>query len=154
MPKSALMSIGDLAARTGLSVPALRYYEKLGLIASIRSSGKHRKFLRADVRRVSFIRIAQSLGLSLDEIGDALAGLPSGRNPTRADWARISEGIRARIDERISELTRTRDRLDGCIGCGCLSLEVCALYNPDDRLAARGPGPRNVIDPDPAETAP
>lgn len=145
-PSARLIAIGEVAARTGLSVPAVRYYESLGLIRAIRDAGKRRKFLRADIRRVSFIRIAQSLGLSLEEIGEALASLPEGRNPTKSDWTKISRSIRKRIDARIAELERTRDNLDGCIGCGCLSLKVCALYNPDDRAGAAGPGPRNIMD--------
>ena len=145
MRHSDILTIGELAARTGVPVSALRYYEQRGLIRSLRSTGKHRRFLRSDIRRVSFVRIAQSLGLSIEDVLSALARLPDGRTPTAADWRRISADIGALIDSRIAELTRTRDRLDGCIGCGCLSLKHCALYNPDDRAGALGPGPRLVM---------
>ncbi|MEQ9661374.1 MAG: redox-sensitive transcriptional activator SoxR [Parasphingopyxis sp.] len=146
MAQTALLTIGDVAARTGLAVSAIRFYEDKGLVEPIRSAGGQRRFLRADIRRLSFILIAQQLGLSIGEIGALLKELPQGRTPTKADWTRISRAIRSRIDARIAELERTRDRLDGCIGCGCLSLKNCALYNPDDRAAAKGPGPRLVIE--------
>jgi MerR family transcriptional regulator, redox-sensitive transcriptional activator SoxR len=145
MQASDIISIGDLAARTGLSVSAIRFYEARGLIQPFRSSGGQRRFLRSDIRRVSFIRIAQQLGLSIEGIAAELAKLPQQRTPTAADWARISRGMRAMLDERIAALTRTRDLLDGCIGCGCLSLKKCALYNPGDRVAAHGAGPRFVL---------
>lgn len=129
-----------------MSVSAIRFYEEKGLIQSLRTSGNQRRFLRADIRRLSFILIAQQLGLALAEIEEALAQLPQGRNPTARDWRRISRSIRDRIDEHIAMLERTRDRLDGCIGCGCLSLTKCALYNSDDGLAAKGQGPRLVLE--------
>lgn len=141
------LKIGDLAARTGASVSAIRFYEERGLLAAMRTNAGQRRFARADIRRVSFILIAQQLGLSLEEIGAALDRLPQGRTPTRSDWAKISAGIQNRVEDQIATLTRIRDRLDGCIGCGCLSLDTCALYNPEDRLAARGAGPRKLIDP-------
>ena len=141
-----LISIGQLSARTGASVSAIRFYEDKALIQSIRNSGGHRRFLRADVRRISFILIAQKLGFSLDEIGQQLASLPNGRNPTAKDWAAISLHFKSVIDARIEHMERVRDRLDGCIGCGCLSLKVCALYNPDDVAAERGGGPRYLLD--------
>ena len=140
-----LIPIGEMAKRTGLSVSAIRFYEDKGLVEPIRTGGNQRRFLRSDIRRVSFIRIAQQLGLTLGEIDAEMRKLPHGRTPTAKDWRAISSAIRARIDERIAELERTRDTLDGCIGCGCLSLKHCAIYNPDDRLGAEGPGPRNVI---------
>ncbi|GAB5347830.1 Redox-sensitive transcriptional activator SoxR [Alteriqipengyuania sp. 357] len=140
-----ILTIGDLARRTGLSVSAIRYYEDKGLLEPHRSGGNQRRFLRSDIRRLSFIQIAQRLGLSLGEIEAELAHLPQGRTPTARDWAAISQAIRERLDARIAELERARDTLDGCIGCGCLSLKKCALYNPDDSLAAKGPGPRNVL---------
>jgi MerR family transcriptional regulator, redox-sensitive transcriptional activator SoxR len=140
-----VLSIGDLASRTGLSVSAIRFYEARGLIAPFRSSGNQRRFLRSDIRRLSFIRIAQQMGLPLEEIAAALARLPHGRTPNAADWKKISLAMRGQIDARIAALQRTRERLDGCIGCGCLSLKKCALYNPEDRVAARGPGPRLVM---------
>ncbi len=139
------LPIGAIAARTGLSVSAIRYYEELGLVASERSPGGQRRFVRAAIRRLSFILIAQKLGLSLEEISEALSRLPDGRTPTAADWTKISTGIRTRINDQIAALERMRDRLDGCIGCGCLSLEACRLYNPADERGADGPGPRLVL---------
>jgi MerR family transcriptional regulator, redox-sensitive transcriptional activator SoxR len=145
MRASDVISIGELAARTGLSVSAIRFYEGKGLVEPYRSSGGQRRFLRSDIRRLSFIRIAQQLGLSIEGIGKELARLPHGRTPTAADWARISREMRVMLDERIQLLTRTRDLLDGCIGCGCLSLKKCALYNPQDRAARHGSGPRYLL---------
>jgi MerR family redox-sensitive transcriptional activator SoxR len=139
------LTIGDLARRTGLSVSAIRFYESRGLVRAIRTGGNQRRFLRADIRRLSFALIAQQLGLTLGQIEAQLATLPQGRAPSRADWARISERIRGVLDQKIAMLERTRDKLDGCIGCGCLSLDTCALYNPDDRAGRAGPGPRFVI---------
>ncbi|MDQ8755744.1 redox-sensitive transcriptional activator SoxR [Sphingosinicella sp. LHD-64] len=146
MPRTDLLPIGHLAERTGLSVSAIRFYEARGLVSALRNRGGQRRFLRSDIRRLSFIRIAQQLGLSIEEIQAELAALPQGRTPTQADWTRISRSIRATLDRRIAMLERMRDRLDGCIGCGCLSLPKCALYNPQDRVHARGPGPRLIID--------
>ena len=146
MAKTALLSIGDLAARTGLSVSAIRFYEEKGLVHPLRSGGGQRRFLRSDIRRLSFVLIAQQLGLSIGEIEGQLARLPHGRTPTQADWTRISKAMRGVIDDRIAELQRTRDRLDGCIGCGCLSLKKCQLYNPEDRAGLKGPGPRLLIE--------
>lgn len=149
MPRSIsrndLIPIGEVARRTGLSVSAIRFYEGKGLIEPVRTGGNQRRFLRSDIRRVSFILIAQQLGLTLGEIDDLMRNLPHGRTPTAKDWRTISQSMRARLDERIAQLERTRDRLDGCIGCGCLSLEHCAIYNPDDKLAERGPGPRQIL---------
>jgi MerR family transcriptional regulator, redox-sensitive transcriptional activator SoxR len=145
MRASDVISIGELAARTGLSVSAIRFYEGKSLVEPFRSSGGQRRFLRSDIRRLSFIQIAQQLGLSIEGIGRELARLPHGRTPTAADWAQISREMRVMLDERIAVLTRTRDLLDGCIGCGCLSLKKCALYNPGDRAAARGSGPRFLM---------
>jgi MerR family transcriptional regulator, redox-sensitive transcriptional activator SoxR len=142
---SDLIPIGEIARRTGLSVSAIRFYENKRLIEPVRSGGNQRRFLRSDIRRLSFILIAQRLGLSLGEIEVELYKLPQGRTPTARDWEAISHAIRARLDDRIAELTRTRDRLDGCIGCGCLSLSHCAIWNPDDRLGEEGPGPRKLI---------
>ncbi|MEQ9505330.1 MAG: redox-sensitive transcriptional activator SoxR [Hyphomonas sp.] len=140
-----VLLIGDIAARTGLSVSAIRFYEAKGLIAPIRSSGGQRRFRRADIRRLSFIRIAQKLGLSIERIAGELGKLPSRRTPTAEDWTRISRSIRAELDAEIASLMDVRNRLDGCIGCGCLSLKKCALYNADDRVAATGSGPRYVL---------
>lgn len=140
-----LLSIGELARRTGLSVSAIRFYEARGLVQAVRTGGNQRRFPRADIRRLSFALIAQRLGLSLAEIETELAALPLGRSPTAGDWAAISARIRGRIDARIAMLEQTRDRLDGCIGCGCLSLENCALYNPGDRARRAGAGPRFLL---------
>lgn len=140
-----LIAIGEMARRTGLSVSAIRFYEDRGLIEPVRTAGNQRRFLRSDIRRISFILIAQQLGLSLGEVAQEMRRLPHGRTPTATDWKAISRSIRNRIDDRIGELERTRDRLDGCIGCGCLSLKKCAIYNPDDRLSEQGPGPRQIV---------
>jgi MerR family redox-sensitive transcriptional activator SoxR len=150
---SPLLTIGELARRTGVSVSAIRFYEAKGLLSPIRTGGNQRRFLRSDLRRLSFALVAQRLGVSLSEIEEELSGLPQGRAPTLEDWQAVSERIRDRLDERIALLQRTRDRLDGCIGCGCLSLDRCALYNPDDRAALAGPGPRFLLgDPAPERT--
>jgi len=141
----ALLSIGELARRTGLSVSAIRFYEARGLVGAVRTSGNQRRFLRSDIRRLSFALIAQRLGLTLAEIEAELATLPQGRAPTHDDWRAISERIRGALDARIAMLERTRDLLDGCIGCGCLSLDRCKLYNPQDRAARAGPGPRFLL---------
>jgi MerR family redox-sensitive transcriptional activator SoxR len=140
-----LLTIGELAARTGLSVSAIRFWEEKGLVEALRTRGGQRRFMRSDIRRLSFALIAQQLGFSLEAIGRELAVLPQGRTPTAADWAKISRGFRRQLDERIAAMERMRDRLDNCIGCGCLSLRKCALYNPGDRMAAEGPGPRYLV---------
>ena len=140
-----IISIGALAERTGASVSAIRFYEKEGLITPMRSGGNQRRYLRADIRRLSFIRIAQQLGLSLEDIRGALASLPYGRTPNAKDWAKLAAAIREDLNRRIERLTRLRDNLDGCIGCGCLSMETCPLYNPGDRKGHEGPGPRTWI---------
>ncbi len=145
MLASDLLPIGELSRRTGCAVSAIRFYEQRGLLAAIRSSGGQRRFLRADIRRLSFIMIAQRLGLSLDAIGTELSGLPSGRTPSRADWVAISGRLRSSLDQQIAVLEQTRENLDGCIGCGCLSLDRCALYNAGDKAAERGPGPRYTM---------
>jgi MerR family redox-sensitive transcriptional activator SoxR len=134
------LSIGEVAERTGVATSALRYWEELGLISSERTTGNQRRYERATIRRVSFIRAAQRVGLSLDEIAGALERLPRSRTPTATDWARLSRSWRGRLDEQIRSIERLRDQLDSCIGCGCLSLRTCALSNPDDALRARGPG--------------
>jgi MerR family transcriptional regulator, redox-sensitive transcriptional activator SoxR len=145
MPSAPLLTIGELSRRTGLSVSAIRFYEARGLVKAIRTGGNQRRFARADIRRLSFALIAQQLGLNLAEIGAALGTLPKGRSPTRADWQAISRRIRAALQQRIAMLERTRDLLDGCIGCGCLSLARCRLYNPGDRAARAGAGPRFLL---------
>lgn len=139
------ISIGYLALRTGMAVTAVRFYETRGLLSPSRNSSGQRRFHRADIRRLSFVRIAQQLGLSIDEIVSELSKLPQGRAPTAADWRGIASSIRALLDARITLLARTRDLLDGCIGCGCLSLKHCALYNPKDSAGQNGAGPRYVL---------
>ncbi len=134
----------EVASRTGTAVSALHFYEREGLITSRRTAGNQRRYRRDVLRRISFIRVSQSLGISLARIRDALATLPEDRVPTKADWARLSRGWRADLDARIDQLQRLRDDLDGCIGCGCLSLESCSLFNPADALAVQGPGPRRL----------
>ena len=140
-----LLTIGELARRTGLAVSAIRFYEERGLVSAIRTSGNQRRFLRSDLRRLSFALIAQRLGLTLAEVQRELATLPNGRAPQQSDWKSISTRLRSRLDERIGALKQTRDLLDGCIGCGCLSLERCALYNPGDRASRAGAGPRFLL---------
>jgi MerR family redox-sensitive transcriptional activator SoxR len=140
LPKE--ITIGELSVRSGVAPSALRYYEQRGLIAAARTSGNQRRYRRLMLRRVAFILAAQHVGASLDEIKDALAMLPNDRTPTAADWARLSAAWRGRLDQRIDDLERLRDRLTSCIGCGCLSLRKCRLFNPDDRVAAWGSGPR------------
>jgi MerR family redox-sensitive transcriptional activator SoxR len=139
------LTIGELSTRTGVAPSALRYYEAEGLITSLRTGGGQRRYSRDTLRRVSFMRIAQQVGLSLGEIRTALASLPENRTPTRRDWERLSSSWRPLLDARIRLLERLRDDLSGCIGCGCLSLTTCPLYNPDDVLAARGPGARILL---------
>lgn len=140
-----LLTIGELSRRTGLSVSAIRFYEARGLVTAVRSAGNQRRFARADLRRLSFALIAQQLGLSLGEIASELATLPKKRAPTRQDWQRMSARIRGTLQTKIDMLERTRDLLDGCIGCGCLSLAKCRLYNPGDRAARGGAGPRFLL---------
>lgn len=139
------LSIGALSKRTGLAVSAIRYYEAQGLVSPWRNEGGQRRYQRADLRRLSFVMIAQQFGLSLPEIRKVLAALPNNRTPTPADWAAIGASLRAYLDRRIDTLTRLRDDLDGCIGCGCLSLPNCKLYNPDDCANRRGSGPRYLL---------
>ena len=140
-----MLSIGQLATRTGLNVSAIRYYEKEGLIRSERNAGGQRRFLRADIRRLSFILIAQKFGFSLARIRETLRTLPEERTPTPADWRGLAEEIRGDLDERIAALENMRDRLDGCIGCGCLSLPSCGLWNAHDSAAKMGTGPRYLM---------
>ena len=140
------LTIGAVSERTGVAPSALRFYEAEGLIHATRSPGGQRRYARDTLRRVSFVRIAQQVGLSLDEIRSALASLPENRTPNAHDWERLSQSWRPRLDHQIAMLERLRDRLHGCIGCGCLSLQFCRLLNPDDRAAERGPGPRYILD--------
>lgn len=139
------LSIGDLARRTGLSVSAIRFYETKGLVTPDRNAGGQRRYEGSDIRRLSFVLIAQQMGLTIEQIGDVMSGLPNGRTPTKADWSRISKGFRKMLDEKIAMMERMRDKLDGCIGCGCLSLKNCALYNPGDKARLDGAGPRFVL---------
>ena len=152
MHRDDLLTIGQVAERSGVAPSALRYYETQGLIASTRTSGNQRRYHRAALRRVAFVRSAQRVGLNLDGIADALGTLPDGRAPTRADWARLSRSWRPRIEAQIERLERLRDRLDGCIGCGCLSLSRCTLQNSDDVVSNRGPG-AVYLEPDGAASA-
>ena len=145
---ATLISIGELAQRAGVTSSALRFYEERGLIQSIRSaeqSSKRRMYTRDILHRVSFIRIAQTVGLSLDEIHQALATLPEKRTPTRQDWERLSRSWQPMLQQRIDTLTQLRDKLTSCVGCGCLSLKSCALYNPNDLAAKCGSGARYLM---------
>lgn len=138
------LTVGDVARRSGVAVSALHFYESKGLIASVRSSGGQRRYGRDVLRRVAVIKVAQRIGIPLDAIGAALASLPEERTPTKDDWARLSRLWRRELDERIDALTRLRDQLDDCIGCGCLSLEACRLRNPLDELSEQGSGPQRL----------
>lgn len=142
MRQDDLLPIGEVARRAGLAPSALRFYEREGLVEGTRTSGGQRRYPRSVLRRLAFIRAAQNVGLSLQEIGDALTALPDGRTPTAADWDRLSRSWRKRLDEQILGLTALRDGLTSCIGCGCLSLRRCALANPDDRAGSSGAGAR------------
>ncbi len=143
--KDPLISIGALAERTGLAITAIRFYESEGLISSTRNASGHRRFIRSDIRRLSFVKISQGLGFSLNEIRDVLAALPNNRTPNKRDWQRLSQQFSADIDKRINGLQLLKENLSGCIGCGCLSMAKCRLYNPDDRAATLGKGPRYLM---------
>jgi MerR family redox-sensitive transcriptional activator SoxR len=145
MPMKRGLSIGDLATRTGLSVSAIRLYETKGLVTPDRNAGGQRRYEGSDIRRLSFVLIAQKMGLTIEQIGIVMSGLPEGRTPTKADWTRISTGFRKMLDDKIAMMERMREKLDGCIGCGCLSLKKCALYNPEDKARLDGAGPRFVL---------
>lgn len=140
-----LITIGELAARSGIAPSALRFYEASGLISSKRTSANQRRYERATLRRVAFIRAAQRVGLSLEEIRAAMAHLPIERTPNRRDWQRLSRAWQSRLDERIAELESLREDLTGCIGCGCLSLRSCSLFNRQDRAARKGAGARYLL---------
>jgi MerR family redox-sensitive transcriptional activator SoxR len=140
MHSSDLLTVGEIARRSGFAESAVRYYEGLGLLAASRTSGGQRRFERSTLRTLAFIRAARNIGLSLDEVAAALASLPAQRTPTRGDWARLSRGWRRRLDDQIDALVALRDGLDSCIGCGCLSLDRCAISNPADTARAGGPG--------------
>ena len=143
-PLPPLITIGQLAQRSGVATSALRYYESQGLVRSQRTSGNQRRYARVELRRVAFVRAAQQVGLSLEEIQTALATLPQERTPTKADWERLSRSWQRRIDQQIRALEELRDKLTSCIGCGCLSLRRCALSNPRDVVAAQGSGARHL----------
>lgn len=145
------ITIGELARRTGVATSALRFYEAAGLIRSGRTEGNQRRFDRSTIRRVSVIRAAQSCGLTLDEISFALARLPTDRVPLKRDWERMSTAWQRQLDERIAGLQALREDLTSCIGCGCLSLQRCSLFNRRDAAARRGPGPRYLLGDDPDE---
>ena len=144
------LTVGEVAERSGFAASALRFYEREGLIAASRTSGGQRRYERHVLRRLAFIRAARNIGLSLEEVREALDTLPDGRTPTKADWARLSKAWSARLDEQIRALRALRDGLDSCIGCGCLSLRRCAISNPSDVAATRGPGavylPRPLVE--------
>lgn len=140
-----MIPIGELARRAGVAASALRFYEAEGLLSSARSAGGRRHYPKAELRRVAFIRAAQAVGLTLDEIKTALRSLPDKRTPTKSDWEKLSRSWRPLLDARIAAMTALRDTLSNCIGCGCLSLKVCALYNPGDAAAAKGSGPRYLM---------
>lgn len=145
-PSEPVLTVGQLAARSGVAVSALHFYERQGLIASQRTAGNQRRYRRDALRRVAFIRVSQRVGVPLAEIRSALESLPEGRTPTKRDWARLSRLWRDALDARIRDLEHLRDDLTGCMGCGCLSLRTCALQNPSDELGGAGPGPRRWVE--------
>ncbi len=140
MRANDLLTVGEVARRSGFATSAVRYYDRLGLITSTRTSGDQRRYERNVLRRLAFIRAARNVGLTLEEVAESLELLPSGRTPTKADWARLSRGWKERLNEQITALQTLRDGLESCIGCGCLSLRTCAFSNPDDGMATLGPG--------------
>lgn len=151
MPRSTdQMTIGQVSARSGVATSALRFYEAEGLISSTRTEGNQRRFVRSTLRRVAVIRAGQAAGIPLARIGAALSELPDERTPTEADWRRLAAAWKTDLDARIAQLERLRERLDSCIGCGCLSISNCALFNPNDVAAERGPGPRYLMGDEPA----
>lgn len=147
MKTEDMLTVGEVAGRSGFAASALRYYEDVGLIESLRTSGGQRRYERGVLRRLAFIAAARHVGLTLDEIMNAFDLLPSARTPTKADWTRLSKSWRARLDEEIEALQQLRDGLDSCIGCGCLSLKQCAISNPDDLAGRRAPGARFLPEP-------
>lgn len=145
MAVATTISIGRISERTGLSVSAIRYYESEGLVTPERNAGGQRRFLRADIRRLSFVLIAQQFGFTIAQIREEMKKLPDGRTPTVKDWTRISKSFHAVLDEKIETLNQLRNNLDGCIGCGCLSLKKCKLYNEGDKATTHGAGPRYLM---------
>ena len=150
MAATGELTVGQLAARSGVAVSALHFYETRGLIRSQRTAGNQRRYDRDMLRRVAIIRVGQEVGISLAEIGAALASLPEGRTPGKEDWARLAEGWATALDSRIAQLQKLRNGLTDCIGCGCLSTEHCPMRNPGDRLGTEGPGPRRLLTDEPA----
>jgi MerR family transcriptional regulator, redox-sensitive transcriptional activator SoxR len=150
-PAEPILSVGDVASRSGVAVSTLHFYERQGLIASERTAGNQRRYRRDVLRRIAFVRVSQRVGVPLADIRAALDSLPAGRTPTKKDWARLSRLWRTELDQRIRDLQHLRDDLTDCMGCGCLSLRTCALQNPSDELAAEGAGPRRWADADAAE---
>lgn len=144
----SMLSVGELSRRSGIAISALHFYEAQGLISSTRSAGNQRRYRRDTLRRLAVIQVAQQVGVPLRTIGEALGTLPLKRTPTRSDWKELSSRWHADLTERICQLTRLRDTLDGCIGCGCLSIDRCRLYNPRDIGASQGPGPRRLLAPE------
>ena len=144
VPPPRVLSVGEVARRSGVAVSTVHFYEARGLIEGWRTAGNQRRYERAALRRIAIVKVAQQLGIPLAEIKARLAELPADRTPGKADWARLAERWRGELDRRIAQLERLRDNLDGCIGCGCLSVEACPLRNPDDALAREGPGPRRL----------
>lgn len=147
MKTDDMLTVGEVAGRSGFAASALRYYQDMGLIESVRTSGGQRRYERGVLRRLAFIAAARHVGLTLDEIKEAFDLLPSARTPTKADWTRLSKSWRARLDGEIEALQQLRDGLDSCIGCGCLSLKQCAISNPDDLAGRRAPGARFLPEP-------
>lgn len=141
------LTVGELAARSGVAISALHFYERKGLISSRRTPGNQRRYRRDTLRRVALIRIAQRVGIPLSDVRAALAELPNGRTPNRDDWQRLSQRWQAELDQRIRHLQQLRDDFTGCIGCGCLSIDICVLANPHDELGQQGAGPRRLLDP-------
>jgi MerR family redox-sensitive transcriptional activator SoxR len=141
------LTVGEVAARSGVAVSAIHFYESKGLLKSRRNQGNQRRYPREVLRRVAVIKVAQRVGIPLASIREALMTLPEGRTPTATDWGKLSAKWKAKLNDRITKLTRLRDQLNGCIGCGCLSLKDCPLRNPWDELSEQGPGPR-LLDPD------
>ena len=154
MDANDVLTIGEVAERTGTTTATLRFYEQEGLIEAERTGGNQRRFRRETLRRIAFVRAGQRVGLTLSELRAALDDLPDGRTPTMADWARLSKAWQARLDEQIELLVRLRDDLSSCIGCGCLSLQACRIYNPDDVASTLGPGSRYLLGDRPADVLP
>ncbi|QUS55568.1 redox-sensitive transcriptional activator SoxR [Pseudovibrio brasiliensis] len=144
MKHSDVMTIGELAERSGLTTSAIRFYETKGIVTASRNAGGQRRFMRADIRRLSFALVAQEFGFTIKEISEQLGTLPPGRAPNKAEWKRLSQQFKMHLDDRITRMERLRSQLEGCMGCGCLSLDKCELYNAGDAAASYGRGPRFI----------